>query len=121
MRVLPISFFVIAFLLNACASMSPTQVGQTLPTLTKTKYLSRAEAEDLTADKACKYLTKDREYIAPMGLFPKDDLTNGATGIDEWVRIDGGNSYVLKSFKWVDVNQSGATQLILIFDTLKCD
>lgn len=122
MRALSIlSFFIIAFLLNSCASMSPTQVSQTLPTMTKSKYLSRAEAEDLANGTTCKYLTKNREYIAPIGFLPKDDLRNGAKGIDEWVQIDGGDSYVLKSFKWVDVDQSGTTQLIIIFDTLKCN
>ena len=45
---------------------------------------------------------------------------NGAKGIDEWVEIDGGNAYVLKSFKWIRVDESGATQLDLEFDTMIC-
>jgi len=50
-----------------------------------------------------------------------DDLIYGAKGIDEWVKLDGGNAYVLTNYKWVTVGNQGATQLYLEFDTLKCE
>jgi hypothetical protein len=51
----------------------------------------------------------------------KDDLRNGAKGIDEWVKLDGGNAYVLTNYKWVTVGNDGATQLYIEFDTLLCE
>ena len=68
----------------------------------------------------CKYLVKGRNYVAPIGLTVKNDLKNGAAGIDEWVQLDGGNAYVLKNYKWVRVDDSGATQLHIDFDTMLC-
>lgn len=101
---------------TSCTSMSPLQVHNSLPTLTKSKYMSQSEIET----KNCKYLTKNRSYTAPIGLTVKDDLRNGAKGIDEWVTIDRGNAYVLKNFKWVNIS-NGATQLHIEFDTLSCE
>jgi hypothetical protein len=34
-------------------------------------------------------LVRGRNYTVPMGLTVKNDLKNGARGIDEWVKIDG--------------------------------
>ena len=55
----------------------------------------------------------------------KDDLRNGAKGIDEWVSLDKGNAYVVKNYKWMTVgydskNGSTATQLYIEFDTYSC-
>ncbi|WP_347053157.1 hypothetical protein [Flavobacterium olei] len=108
---------VILFLVSCSPSMSPIEVSNTLPTLTKSKFISQAEVEGNN----CKYLTKNRNYTAPIGLFAKDDLRGGARGIDEWVQLDGGNSYVLRNFKWISVGNDGATQLHIEFDTLLCE
>lgn len=43
-----------------------------------------------------------------------------ALGIDEWVKADGGNAYAVSTFEWVVIGDSGATQLIIVFDTLHC-
>lgn len=107
---------VILFLTSCASSMSPMQVNNTLPTLTKSKYVSLSDIET----SKCKYITKSRSYVAPIGLFAKDDLRNGAQGIDEWVTLDGGNAYVLRNYKWVNVDNE-ATQLHLEFDTLLCE
>jgi|GEM_PF-540640 hypothetical protein len=107
---------VILFLTSCSTSMSPMQVNNVLPTLTKSKYISQSEIET----SKCKYLTKSRSYVAPIGISAKDDLRNGAQGIDEWVTLDGGNAYILKNFKWVYVSND-ATQLHLEFDTLLCE
>lgn len=102
--------------LTSCTSMSPLQVHNTLPTLTKSKYITQSEIEIST----CKSLTKNRSYVAPIGMTPKNDLTNAAKGIDEWVKIDGGNAYVLRNFNWVNIDQD-TSQLHVDFDTLLCE
>lgn len=109
-------------LLTSCAtSMSPVKVNNTLPTLTKSKFISQADAEEAIKTNKCKYITKGRSYTAPMGLTTKNDLKNGAKGIDEWVTLDGGNAYVLRSYKWVTVDHYGSTQLHIEFDTILCE
>lgn len=109
-------------LLSSCAtSMTPTQVNDTLPTLTKSRFMSQVQAEEAVRINSCKFLVKGRNYTAPIGLTAKDDLKYGARGIDEWVTIDGGNAYVLVSYKWVTVDHNGATQLHVEFDTMLCE
>ncbi|MFS0490923.1 hypothetical protein [Leadbetterella byssophila] len=109
-------------LLTSCAtSMTPMQVNNTLPTLTKSKFISQAQAEEAVKSNGCKYLVKGRNYTAPIGLTTKDDLRNGAKGIDEWVKLDGGNAYVLNNYKWVTVDRNGSTQLHIEFDTMLCE
>ena len=66
-------------------------------------------------------MVKGRNYVAPIGFLPKDDLRNGAKGIDEWVKLDGGNSYVLTNYKWVAVDNNGSSQLHIDFDTMLCE
>jgi hypothetical protein len=114
---------VIVFILSSCAtSMTPIEVNNTLPTLTESKFISQVQAEEDIKANRCRYLVRGRNYTAPLGLTVKDDLKNGAKGIDEWVKIDGGNAYVLISFNWITVSinpQYGeTTQLYLEFDTL---
>ena len=101
--------------------MTPTQVNSTLPTMTKSYYYNQALAIDAQNNNKCKVLVKGRTYVAPMGLTVKDDLKNGAQGIDEWVKMDGGNAFVLINYKWITVDQNGATQLYIDFDTMKCE
>jgi len=73
----------VALFLASCAtSMSPTNVNSTLPTLTKSKFISQSQAEEVIKTYRCKYLVRGRNYVAPMGLTVKDDLKNGAKGID---------------------------------------
>ncbi|HBN06868.1 MAG TPA: hypothetical protein DD434_13960 [Bacteroidales bacterium] len=111
----------ISILLHSCAtSMTPMQVNQTLPMLTKSTYLSVEQ----TQNPNCKCLTRGKSYTAPVGLTVKDDLRNAAAGIDEWVSIEGGNAYKLTNFKWItistDKNSSHATQLVIDFDIYIC-
>jgi hypothetical protein len=112
--------WVIVLLVSSCAtSMTPIEVNSILPTLTESKFISQAQAEEDIKTGKCKYLVKGRKYNAPIGLTVRDDLKNGAKGIDEWVKIDGGNAYVLTSFNWVTVAiDPQATQLYLEFDTM---
>jgi len=112
---------VVLFLASCASSMSPTEVNNTLPTLTKSKFISQSQAEEAIKKNKCKYLVKGRNYNAPIGFTTKDDLKNGAKGIDEWVKLDGGNAYVLVSYKWVTVDHNGATQLYVEFDTMLCE
>jgi hypothetical protein len=116
------AILLVLVLLTSCAtSMSPIKVNNTLPTLTKSKFISQADAEEAIKTNRCKYITKGRNYTAPIGLTTKNDLKNGAKGIDEWVTLDGGNAYVLRSYKWVTVDHNGSTQLHIEFDTMLCD
>lgn len=109
-------------LFSSCAtSMTPTAVANTLPALTKSKFLSQAQAEEAIKGKVCKYQFKGRKYSAPMGLSVKEDLKNGAKGIDDWVKLDGGNAYVLTNYNWITVDQYGSTQLLIEFDTILCE
>lgn len=101
--------------------MTPMQVSNTLPTLTKSKFISQSEADEKVKNNGCKYLVRNRTYVAPMGLSTKEDLKHGAKGIDEWVKLDGGNSYVLRNYKWTVVDDNGSTQLHIEFDTLLCE
>src|SRR6056297_3296898 len=109
-------------LVTSCAtSMSPTKINETLPTLTKSTHLTTTQAKYALDSNICEYLVKGRSYTAPIALSVKGDLRNGAKGIDEWVELDGGNSYVLTSYNWEQVDDYGSTQLNLEFDTLLCD
>jgi len=112
----------LSFFLCSCATtLTPMQVNQTLPTLTKSTYLSAEQ----TQNPNCKCLTRGKSYTAPVGLTAKDDLRNAAAGIDEWVSIDGGNAYKLINFRWVTIStdKNGlpiSTQLVIDFDTYIC-
>lgn len=114
-------FITLAMLTSCATSMTPMQVNSTLPTLTKSKFISQAQAEEVVKSNGCKYLVKGRNYTAPIGLTTRDDLRNGAKGIDEWVKLDGGNAYVLNNYKWVTVDHNGSTQLHIEFDTMLCE
>ena len=111
----------IIFLSSCATSMTPIQVNKTLPTFTKSKFITPLEAEEFIKLNKCRCLVKGRNYAAPIGLTVKNDLKNGAKGIDEWVLIDGGNSYVINNYKWVTVGDDGATQLYIDFDTMLCE
>jgi hypothetical protein len=107
-------------LLTSCStSMSPIEINNKLPNLTKSKFISQSQAEEMTNSNDCKYLVKNRSYAAPIGLTKTNDLNNAARGIDEWVQLDEGNAYVLKNYKWVIVTDD-TTQLHVEFDTLLC-
>lgn len=111
----------LAILTSCATSMTPMQVNNTLPTLTKSKFISQSQAEEAVKSNGCKHLVKGRNYTAPIGLTTKDDLRNGAKGIDEWVKLDGGNAYVLNNYKWITVDHNGSTQLHIEFDTMLCE
>lgn len=118
----PYHFILLILLLTSCAtSMSPVAMTNNLKTMTKAKYMTQAEAQVAVSSNECRYLTKGRDYLAPVGFTTKDDLRNGARGIDEWVQLDGGNAYVLTSYKWFTIDEYGTTQLHITFDTLLCE
>jgi hypothetical protein len=113
------------FCFASCAifstSMSPMEVNNTLPSLTKSEFISQAKANEAAETNRCKYLVKGRNYTAPIGLTVKGDLKRGAKWIDEWVELDGGNAYVLINYKWETVGENGSTQLHIEFDTMLCE
>ena len=115
------STFTMILLISSCAtSMTPSEVNNSLPTLTKSTYYNQVKATEAINTNNCKLLVKGRSYVAPMGFSLNDDLRNGAKGIDEWVQVDGGNAYVLVNYKWVNVGDEGGTQLHIDFDTMLC-
>ena len=92
--------------LYSCASaITPIQVNETLRSLTNSTFISQKQVAVNIETNKCKYLVKERNYVAPIGSFLKDDLRNATKGIDEWVEIDGGNAYVMTGFKWVSVDE----------------
>lgn len=114
-------FFTFSISFFSCqSSYTPTKMNKELPTFTKSKFVLQSEITSLTSTDKCKYLTKGRSYAAPVGLTAKKDLKNAAKGIDEWVQLDKGNTYVLTNYKWITIDNSGSTQLYVDFDTLYC-
>tara|TARA_R110002049_G_scaffold307456_1_gene507994 strand:+ start:3233 stop:3538 length:306 start_codon:yes stop_codon:yes gene_type:complete len=101
--------------------MSPVEVNNTLPSLTKSTFYNQNQATEALKNNKCTLLVDGRNYVAPIGFTVKDDLKNGANGIDEWVQIDGGNAYTLLNYKWITVDQDGSTQLHIDFDTMHCE
>ena len=102
-------------------TMTPLEVNQTLPMLTKSTYLTAEQ----TQNPNCKNITRGKSYTAPLGLSAKDDLRNAAAGIDEWVTIEGGNAYKLTNFRWITISTDKygsptSTQLVVDFDTYLC-
>jgi hypothetical protein len=112
---------IILFNASCATSMTPIEVNNMLPTLTESELITPNQASESVKLNKCKYLVKGRNYTAPMGNTVKGDLTNAAKGIDEWVKLDKGNAYVLISYKWVNVGDQGATQLHIVFDTMLCN
>ena len=107
--------------LTSCAtSMTPIEVNKTLPSLTKSKFIPKSQVDEVIKTNKCQYITKGRNYVASIGLTTRGDLKNGAKGIDEWVSIDKGNSFVLIGYKWITIDHNGTTQLHIDFDTLIC-
>lgn len=109
------------FLLSCATTMTPIEVNQTLPTLTKSTYLNAEQSQNPN----CKCLARGKSYVAPMGFTVKDDLRNGANGIDEWVVVEGGNAYKLTNFRWITIatdkyGSPTSTQLVIDFDIYKC-
>lgn len=111
----------VVVLFSSCASsMSPVKLYNTLPDLTKAKFIPQSQLDNAIEKSGCKFLVKGREYTAPIGLTTKGDLKNGAKGVDEWVELDGGNAYVLTNYNWRTVDDLGSTQLQIEFDTMLC-
>ena len=107
---------------SCTTTMTPTQVNNLLPRMTKAKFYSQVQAQESIESGGCKLLVSDRKYRAPLGFTISSDLKNGARGIDEWVSIDGGNAYYLKSYQWIPLHGSeDKTQLTIEFATMLCN
>ena len=120
-----LSFGIVLFgavlLIAGCASsMTPSQFNESLPKATSSKFYDRMSSSDAISKGQCKLLVGGRKYTSPIGLTIDGDLKNGALGIDEWVKADGGNAYSIVDFEWISVGDRGTTQLIVHFDTMLC-
>jgi hypothetical protein len=100
--------------------MTPREFNSDFPKATSSRFYDRKAAQEAIAEHTCKLLFGGRRYIAPIGLTVQGDVENGARGVDEWVKVDGGNAYALTNFDWISVGDQGATQLVLYFDTMLC-
>jgi hypothetical protein len=115
-----IALNIVAIVLVGCAtSMTPAQFMEKFPNATKSVFYDQASANKALANKTCKLLVTKRSYAAPLGITVSDDIRNAAKGVDEWVRVDGGNAYILNNFEWMPVGTE-AYQLIVYFDTMLC-
>lgn len=117
---LSIIVIAVATLVSCATSMSPSEVNETLPTLTSSTHYSQTQANEAVGEERCKYLDRGKSYGAPIGLTVKRELGSAAKGIDEWVDEDGGNAYVLRSYEWETIDTYGSTQLKIEFDTMLC-
>ena len=117
---LPIIVIAVTLLSSCASSMSPSEINERLPALTSSTYYSQPRADEAIANKRCEYIDKGKSYKAPVGLTVNGDLRNAAEGIDEWVDVDGGNAYVLRSYNWEIIDEYGSTQLNVEFDTMLC-
>jgi len=115
-RLLPGAVLLVA---GCATSMTPSEFNESLPKLTTTKFLDRIAATEAISNGQCRLLVGGRKYTSPRGIFASGDLKNGALGIDEWVKADGGNAYSVSNFEWKAVGDEGATQLAIYFDTLR--
>ena len=119
---LGIVVFVSVFVISSCAtSMTPSQFLEKFPNSTNSDFYDRQSASEAISNGKCKLLVDGRKYTSPIGLTVDDDLQNGAVGVDEWVRADGGNAYILNNFEWISVGDQGTTQLLIYFDTMLCE
>jgi len=119
---LGIALFVSVFVIISCAtSMMPSQFLTKFPNSTSSDFYDRQSASEAISIGKCKLLVEGRKYTSPIGLTVDDDLQNGAAGVDEWVRADGGNAYILNNFEWISVGDQGITQLLIYFDTMLCE
>jgi hypothetical protein len=108
-------------LIAGCAtSMTPSQFNSEFPKATSSKFYDRKSSREAISKRDCKLLFEGRKYTSPIGLSVHGDVENGALGVDEWVKADGGNAYALTNFEWISVGRGGATQLVLYFDTMLC-
>ncbi|WP_156404599.1 hypothetical protein [Curvibacter sp. PAE-UM] len=110
----------VVFTAGCATSMTPNQFNESLPKTTSSKFYDRIPAAEAISKGQCRLLVSNRKYTAPIGFTVTGDLENGAQGIDEWVKSDGGNAYSVANFEWISVGDKGTTQLILLFDTLQC-
>jgi len=119
---LGIVVFVSVFVIFSCAtSMTPIQFLENFPNSTNSDFYDRQSASEAISNGKCKLLVDGRKYTSPIGLTVDHDLQNGAAGVDEWVRADGGNAYILNNFEWISVGDQGTTQLLIYFDTMLCE
>ena len=104
---------------GGCASsMAASQFYAEFPAATKSLYLNGSDARVAIMEGSCIELGEHR-YAAPIGLTVRDDLRNGAEGVDAIVNNEGGNAYQISSYVWVPMGD-GSTQLQIDFRTLHC-
>ncbi len=110
--------FVLSFVISCGVSLLPSEVTTLLSKSTVAKSISKAQVEEDLQTNKCKLLVKGRSYNSRSGFTAAADIKNAAIGIDDWVKIDGENSYAVITYKWIPIDENGGTQLYVEFDTL---
>jgi hypothetical protein len=100
------------------SSLTASEFYAEFPRLTSTRYLDGAVATVATENGECIVLQIHRVRAA-IGATVYIDMQNGAQDVDGIVINEGGNSYRMTNFQWVDVNSS--TQLVLEFTSMLCE
>lgn len=107
--------------LGSCASLhTPSKFLEYLSKNTKNIMISERIMNRYVSEQQCQLIKASRYYIVPMKFSEKNDIKSAAIGIDDWLKIDGGNAFVLKNYNWRNVD-IGAKQLEVIFDTYQCN
>ena len=109
----------ISVLLGCAMSMPPKEFMSEFPKATETNFYTKLDASEAVENGICKKLILNRQYSAAIGMTVGGDLDNAAQGVDDWVISDGGNAYSLNNYEWVDLINK--TQLVVYFDTMKCN
>jgi hypothetical protein len=105
----------------------PIQFIETFNKLTKSELYSKTNTESAIQSNKCKII-EFREYYSGAKLNGYGDMKSAAIGVDDWVNLDGGNSFSLVSYRWIQAGVSlyegtggTATELKIEFYTMSCD
>jgi len=119
MRVIGVAGLVM--MAGCVTAMSAQQFYTAFPKATSASYLTGAEAIEAKQGGRCRTID-NHVYNAPIGMTVQSDVEAGAEGVDGMVANDGGNAYRISNFSWLPVaDGSGATQLVIEFETLSCE
>lgn len=117
------SLIFVALVTSCATSMTPEEFVDSFPKHTTTKFYNKPSATMAISTSECSLIVENRKYTAPIGMTVGGDVENGAIGVDEWVKADGGNAYTINNFEWlsVSIGKDYGTQLVIYFDTLLCN
>ena len=87
-------------------SPSPIEFVETFDDMTKSKLYTKLNAEKAIERNECSVI-EYREYYSGVKLHHFGDMKSAAIGVDDWVSLDGGNSFSLEKYVWIPAGLSG--------------